>query len=255
MKKRVLTAIAIILIVAIPLGMGGIPLEILALFIVVSSAYEWAHVTPRFPDWPIIVIPVMIASVIASRYVSDTYLFILISVTTIFFWTLTIFAPRFDIDDAFYCLTYFLIFSLAYHTMGWFEANHLYFVTIVFATYGSDTGAWFFGKRFGKHKMNPRLSPKKSWEGFFGGWAFGAVLSIVVSLLYMNAMNRTLALIICILCPLFSEIGDLSFSAIKRHYDVKDFSNLLPGHGGILDRIDSLIMNILVSGILICFMM
>lgn len=250
MSRRILTAIGIILVVALPLALGGISLELLALFIICAGAYEWVHITPRYPQWPIIVIPVMVLSVVVNRYITDKHLFVLIAVTTIFFWTLTIFAKDFDISDAFYCLTYFLIFSLIYRTMGWLEDNHLYLVTIVFATYASDTGAWFIGSRIGRHKMNPRLSPKKSWEGFFGGWIVGTVLSIVCTLPFIQYMNTSFAIALCLFCPFVSEIGDLSFSAIKRYFNVKDFSNLLPGHGGVLDRVDSLLMNILFCGIL-----
>lgn len=251
MKNRVTTAIILILIVAIPLALGGIPLEILALFIVGTSAYEWAHVNPHFSKWPIYLVPVMVGTVLVSRYLNSNWLFILYTLVTVFFWILTIFEENFEVNDGFYCLAYFMILSLIYKTMGYLEANHFYLITIVFATYGSDTGAWFIGRKFGKHKMNPRLSPKKSWEGFAGGIVFGAVLSLAVSWLYHADINLMMNTILCICCPLVAEIGDLSFSAIKRYFKVKDFSNLLPGHGGILDRVDSLLMNILFCGILI----
>ncbi|MBP3853620.1 MAG: phosphatidate cytidylyltransferase, partial [Erysipelotrichaceae bacterium] len=146
----------------------------------------------------------------------------------------------------FYCLTYILIFSMIYRTIGWLAGNHWYLLIIVLATYLSDTGAWFVGRQIGKHKMNPRLSPKKSWEGFFGGWIIGAVGSLVISLLFFRGLNTTLVILLCLLCPMVAEIGDLSFSALKRAFQVKDFSDLLPGHGGILDRIDSLMMNLLL---------
>ena len=251
MKNRVVTAIGIILVVALPLFFGGIPLEILALFIIGAGAYEWAHAVPSFKNWPIYVVPVMVISVLCARFVANRWIFTVYALTTIFFWILTIFEESYEISDAFYCLTYFLIFSLIYRTIGWLSGNHLYLLTIVFATYGSDTGAWCIGRHFGKHKMNPRLSPKKSWEGFAGGIVFGAILSLLVSLTYWSSVDTKLVLALCIFCPAIAEIGDLSFSAIKRHFEVKDFSDLLPGHGGILDRVDSLLMNILFCGILI----
>ncbi len=251
MKNRIVTAILIILVVSLPLFLGGWPLEILAFFIVAAGAYEWAHITPNYKNWPICVVPIMVLTVFLSRFIGDQWMFSVCAITTIFFWILTIFDESYDISDAFYCLTYFLIFSLIYRTIGWLSANHYYLLTIVFATYGSDTGAWFIGRKFGKHKMNPRLSPKKSWEGLFGGIVFGAILSFAVSLLYWNQVELGLILPLCLLCPGIAEIGDLSFSAIKRYFNIKDFSNLLPGHGGILDRVDSLLMNILFCGILV----
>lgn len=251
MKKRVVTALGIILVVALPLAFGGWLLELLALFIVGAGAYEWAHICPDFKKWPKAIAPIMVLAVLLTRFVSQPHLYIVLTCTTVFFWILTIFAEDFEISDAFYCLTYFLIFSLIYRTIGFFSANHLYLITIVFATYGSDTGAWFIGRKFGKHKMNPRLSPKKSWEGLAGGIVFGAVLSFVISLLYWKNLDLRILLPLCIFCPGIAEIGDLAFSAIKRYFHVKDFSNLLPGHGGVLDRVDSLLMNMLFCGILI----
>ena len=93
------------------------------------------------------------------------------------------------------------------------------------------------GRAIGKHKMNPRISPKKSWEGFVGGIVFGSVLSFVVSFSYVSnlnpVLNPVLNTFLCLVCPITAELGDLCFSAIKRHFAVKDFSNLLPGHGGV----------------------
>ena len=115
---------------------------------------------------------------------------------------------------------------------------------------GSDTGAYFVGRAIGKHKMNPRISPKKSWEGFVGGIVFGFILSLAVSFSYVSNLNPVLNTLLCLLCPITAELGDLCFSAIKRHFAVKDFSNLLPGHGGVLDRVDSLLMNIMLFSVL-----
>ncbi|MBB5183913.1 phosphatidate cytidylyltransferase [Catenisphaera adipataccumulans] len=255
MKKRVITALIIVAVVAIPLGFGGIPLEILSLFIVLTGAWEWTHATPSQKQWPRWILPVLIACVIVSRYVPESYRFAAFAIPTMFFWILTIFVETFSIADFFYCITFFYIFALLYSTMGWLEAghHHLYLITVAFANYGSDTGAWFVGRKWGKHKMNPRLSPKKSWEGFFGGIVSGALISYLVSLLYMPYLTLPtyVNVLLWIGCPIIAELGDLSFSAIKRYYHKKDFSNFLPGHGGILDRVDSLLMNILFLGILL----
>lgn len=254
MKQRILTALLIIAVVAIPLFFGGIPLEILAVFVVGAAAVEWINADPHAKEWPFFLIPVLVLAVLIQRFVDIKYLFAFYTLIIIFLWTLTIFQEKFDVVDGFYCLAYFFIFSMVYRTMGWLVAeNHLYLLVIVIATYLSDTGAWFFGRKFGKNKMNPRLSPKKSWEGFFGGWITGTVITLCISLLAFSFLSTPLCILLSLLCPVVAEVGDLSFSAIKRHFDIKDFSNLLPGHGGVLDRVDSLIMNILLLAILYPF--
>ncbi len=255
MKTRIITALVIIAIVAIPLALGGIPLNILALAIISAGAYEWASATKEYSQWPKFIIPSMIIFVVLSRYIPQAYILALYALAVVFFWNLPIFFEGFDIINSFYCIAFVLIFSLIYQNFEYLEQQNLYLLTIVFATYGSDTGAWFVGRNWGKHKMNPRISPKKSWEGFFGGWIFGFIFSLLLSLLYIDQLNTLLTVATCLVGPVIAECGDLCFSLIKRHFNLKDFSDLLPGHGGVLDRVDSLLMNILVFGILYTFIL
>lgn len=112
-------------------------------------------------------------------------------------------------------------------------------------SWGSDTCAYCVGMLIGKHKMAPKLSPKKSVEGAVGGVVGAALLGI----LYAVAINHFAGAsanvmqyaIICGVGALISMVGDLAASAIKRNHDIKDYGNLIPGHGGILDRFDSVI--------------
>lgn len=109
-----------------------------------------------------------------------------------------------------------------------------------------DTCAYFTGMLFGKHKLIPKVSPKKTVEGAIGG-VFGSVISVVVFALICKAyanvqVNIINAVILGALCAVISQFGDLCASCIKREHDVKDFGNLIPGHGGILDRFDSVLM-------------
>ena len=116
----------------------------------------------------------------------------------------------------------------------------------------NDAFAYFVGIFFGKNKMNERLSPKKTWEGFFGGVILTAIFLVGMALILSFCNHPVLEGIIdhnhwyhvvalAFIIPLVSTGGDLFFSAIKRHYGIKDFSNLMPGHGGILDRCDSIL--------------
>lgn len=133
---------------------------------------------------------------------------------------------------------------------------------VIIGTIMNDIGAYFIGLLFGKHKMNERISPKKTWEGFVGGVVLSLISSITFALI-VAALGKPIlpifdlshlyfVIIISILIPLVADIGDFVFSSVKRSFGVKDFSQLLPGHGGVLDRIDSLIFAAaLVSGLII----
>ncbi len=102
------------------------------------------------------------------------------------------------------------------------------------------------GVLIGKHKMAPVLSPKKSWEGAVGGVVGAALLTLIYCFVFQGSMgsNNRDIIMLCMICAIgaiISMIGDLTASAIKRNYDIKDYGKLIPGHGGILDRFDSVI--------------
>jgi phosphatidate cytidylyltransferase len=123
-----------------------------------------------------------------------------------------------------------------------------YIVWLIFlCSWGSDTCAYCVGMLFGKHKMSPILSPKKSVEGGVGGVVGAALLTALYSYILraqMGISGRSIVLLACVAAvgALISMVGDLAASAIKRNYDIKDYGKLIPGHGGILDRFDSVII-------------
>jgi phosphatidate cytidylyltransferase len=114
---------------------------------------------------------------------------------------------------------------------------------VIFAAAASDAGAYFVGVRFGKHKIAPALSPKKSWEGYLGGVAVAAVSTWLVTLItarfFLPQIQPVQGLVLGLALALLTPLGDLAESMLKRLFNLKDASHLLPGHGGILDRIDS----------------
>ncbi|WKD51216.1 phosphatidate cytidylyltransferase [Microbulbifer spongiae] len=114
----------------------------------------------------------------------------------------------------------------------------LYVVAIVVS---ADVGAYFVGRKFGRRKLAREVSPGKSWEGFFGGLGACLILALATSFLFQLPLKNTLLFTFGVLVTaLASVIGDLLESMFKRHRGIKDSSRILPGHGGVMDRIDSL---------------
>jgi len=110
---------------------------------------------------------------------------------------------------------------------------------VLICSWGADTAAYCTGRLFGKRHPFPNLSPKKSVAGCIGGICGAMILGLVLALIMKRNIFTTL--IICAVAAAVSEIGDLAASAIKRQYGVKDYGKLIPGHGGVLDRFDSML--------------
>jgi len=123
------------------------------------------------------------------------------------------------------------------------EAGRDWLYLALFATFGSDTAAYFIGRAIGRHKLAPNISPGKTWEGAIAG-LFGAV---IISLLFtLNTplqlpLNYGQAILLGLLISVFGQLGDLAESLLKRNSGVKDSGSLMPGHGGLLDRMDSVV--------------
>jgi phosphatidate cytidylyltransferase len=122
----------------------------------------------------------------------------------------------------------------------------VYLVWLIFiCAWGSDTSAYCVGMMLGKHRLAPKLSPKKSVEGALGGILGAALLGFLYALAVNRFSDINVGLVafsvIGAIGSLISQVGDLAASAFKRHYDVKDYGHFIPGHGGILDRFDSVI--------------
>lgn len=119
----------------------------------------------------------------------------------------------------------------------------LLMVTLVVVVAAADIGAYFAGKQFGKHKLAPSVSPGKTWEGFWGGFLVVAMIAVLLwYLLPVRGAHITLPAVLAVVLAtsLASVVGDLTVSMVKRESGAKDSGSLLPGHGGVLDRLDSL---------------
>jgi phosphatidate cytidylyltransferase len=132
-----------------------------------------------------------------------------------------------------------LLPSYAYRLLG---LNHglIWFLTLLAVVFAGDTGAYIIGLTFGKHKINPRLSPKKTWEGSVGG-LLGSLLAGYVCSHFLPDIQIYAILITSVCAGFVAQFGDFFESLIKRVADVKDSGSVMPGHGGILDRIDGVL--------------
>ncbi|MDP9238185.1 MAG: phosphatidate cytidylyltransferase [Chloroflexota bacterium] len=127
-----------------------------------------------------------------------------------------------------------------------FDARSWVFLAVI-STFATDTGAYFTGRIFGRHLLAPRISPKKTAEGFAGGYIAGFPAVIICNYAFDIGVTAPQIIGLALLLPPAAALGDLIESAIKRSMDVKDASELIPGHGGVLDRLDSVLLTFAVT--------
>ena len=143
---------------------------------------------------------------------------------------------------------FYVAVTLSYIYMVRCEECGAYTAWLIFiGSWGSDTCAYCVGRKLGKHKIAPKLSPKKSLEGLIGGIVGAALIGFVYALIFKDKLSGTFGnpcltfAIIGGVAAVVSQIGDMAASAIKRNKGIKDYGTLIPGHGGIMDRFDSVI--------------
>lgn len=249
MKERIITALCVLLIVMPLLIIGGLPYKILIIVISSIALYELMKARYKYPIIMKLVAYTYLGAII-YRNIDDIYYHldnpVIISSFMAFLLPTIFFQPsgKYTIKDAFYLLSSVLFLGTSFSFFILIRNVNLYlFLYLVVMASITDTFAYFIGKFFGKHHLAPSISPKKTWEGSIAGTIFGVVIG---TLFYMylvdGSKNIYLVILMSFLLSIIGQLGDLVFSAIKREYKIKDFSKLMPGHGGILDRVDSLIL-------------
>ena len=253
MKQRIITAV-IAAAIFIPIVMVGKVPFLLMVYLLASiglyelmkmkkmRAFSFQAVLSHILLW-ILLLPEDYSAFL-TEYNYDKVQIFLIGVLVLLLYTV-LSKNLFTFDDA-----GFLVITLLYLGIGFyylFETRDneslglVYILLTLFTIWATDSGAYFIGKALGKRKLWPEISPNKTIEGFFGG-VFSAL--IVGVLFYaFSSLDYSLGqlLLISLIIAIFGQLGDLVQSAYKRHYGVKDSGRILPGHGGILDRLDSLI--------------
>lgn len=262
MKQRVISAVVALIIVIPLIILGGIPYYIGLGVLSIIGYYEIITVYEHEKKLPLPVKIVtlitylcMIISSINSPEFSVDYRLIILDIFACTLPLIVYEKDKFNCNDALFLLAITLFLGISFNftiVIRNISLNYLLYVLLV--TTMSDTFAHFFGTMIGKKKLCPKISPNKTVEGLIGGVAFGTFIGSVFFLTFIDpASNILLVAVVTLILSLVAEFGDLVFSAIKRKYGVKDYGNIMPGHGGVLDRLDSLIYAILAFSYLVYF--
>lgn len=250
LRLRLTTAAIGLPLVIVLIWIGGWPFAIATAVVALLASAEFVHGW-LFPTMPILaVVPQASTFAASGMMVAGTHVdkrFILVGVglaviLAVFGYSRTnMFGPRKPYRVLAWCLLYIgLLLSTAVLLRDATDGRSWMFLGIL-AAFAVDTGAYTVGKLIGKHKMAPAISPGKTWEGAIGGFVAGAAAVLVLNAWFDTGVSALTVLPLAIALPIAGQLGDLFESWMKRRMGIKDASGLLPGHGGFLDRLDSLL--------------
>lgn len=254
MKQRIWTAIIAIIIFVPIILYGGWPF-IVATFIASTIAlFELVRMYERSTNFLYVCLSVLfllafvypfsdinIAGYIIEKF--DIVLLLLIFLLLIIVLT----KNKFTFSDAGFLMIATIFIGMAFYFVNIVRLSGLnYILFILFTIWATDTGAYFIGSFFGKRKLWPEISPNKTIGGAIGGIVSALIVGIIFHLVYPFNYSFIYIMIITIIISVFGQLGDLVASAIKRHYDIKDSGNIFPGHGGIIDRLDSFLFVVII---------
>ena len=253
MKKRIISAILILAIFIPFLLIGGLPFTILMSIIGLLGLHELIHIRESRKEFPLITkffAFILFAVLMFISYGNFDFQFSLdlryISLMIFLFLLPMVFindTKKYNLNDGLFLIGVILFIGFSFNLVTVIRNYDItYLIYLLLITTVTDSFALFTGSLIGEHKLCPKISPKKTIEGLVGGVAMGTFVASAFYITVIHANPNIWIVIGCtLLLSLVGQLGDLVFSSIKRYYDVKDFSELIPGHGGILDRFDSLI--------------
>ena len=273
MKTRILAALPIAAILIAAIIIQGYFLFGLVVVLSFIAQKEILGAVSAKGDKAIGIIPYILCAVIpVTMFLNTTVTLYLIIVSYVValmaLFMIAMFSKKYDykcLRNSIVALVYpqllfVFVYLLVVHHIGFdfFSANPFVLLLAILAPIFCDCLAYFVGKGLGKRKLCPEISPKKTVAGLVGGILGGALAGFLVWLFFASGiigfyydMNVFAAIGICAVVAFISQLGDLSASYIKRHYGIKDFGSLIPGHGGILDRMDSILFAVPVVYMLI----
>ena len=261
--ERLISGIILVIIALVTIILGKDVLLVTVVAISVIGFYELAKVYGlqwKFPGICGYIATIGYYALIRMDYKEYIIVFF-IAYLIVLMGTYVFTFPKFKAEDVMVCFfgMFYVILMLSYIYQVRMMQDGAYIVWLIFlCSWGCDTCAYLVGVMFGKHKMAPVLSPKKSIEGGIGGVAGAALLGFIYATIFKDKVTidnaNIIFPIVCAVGGIISQIGDLTASGIKRNHDIKDYSRLIPGHGGILDRFDSVIITAPIIYYLVAFL-
>lgn len=254
LKPRLLTAVIGIPLLIVFLLLAEVWTPVVAIIVALATAFmtgEYLNANKLLKNLAISA-PCLLFSLLIPFFISTDYLYFAVIIYMLAMFILMIANHRkITYSELAYSVTGTFLISLGMSAIPLICSGKtgisFYFVTIFSLPWMADAGGFFIGATLGKHKLCPDISPKKTVEGVIGGVIFCVISAVLVGLLFQYLIMPdlkinfwALALLGIIDAPI-SIIGDLSFSLIKRRYKIKDYGSIFPGHGGMLDRFDSII--------------
>ena len=263
MKARIISAIIMIVVLLPVLVLGGTIFKVVVATLGGLGLYEMIHIKDKNNDVPVYMkifayLAYLFLCLNNASFHTNYYTvsYQLIALVIFLFIVPVIFIndnEKYSFMDAIWLTGITVFVGFAFNLLILIRNYDInYFLYLILITIITDTFALFTGKYVGKHKLCPKISPKKTVEGSIGGTLMGTFVGVAF---YLTVINSSISLYyiipITVLLSLVGQLGDLVFSSIKRYFDQKDFGDLIPGHGGVLDRVDSLIFVVLAFIIII----
>lgn len=252
-KLRLLSTVILVpLVIAAILLLPSVYIAIGSALVFAVAVWEWLQMTVLRESKAILFI--LLISLFAVSYslliagISPTWLYYISLIWWLVAFIGICFYPRGSElwqDVLFQPLIALIMFMPAWLAFNSLHAKLVYGPQLVllgcFLVWGSDIGAYCFGRLWGKKKLAPHVSPGKTWAGFYGALITGCIVMVVYQIIFKPAFSFWGGLCLALVTVLFAVIGDLVESMLKRIYGFKDSGNLIPGHGGMYDRIDSML--------------
>lgn len=247
MKERVITGIIILILFMIPFYIGAFWFTYLAMVLAIIAFHELTtiiKIRKYGTKYFVGLAGIVLLFLPLLPFLNVTFEIIQIKVLlalVLFFLTSTVFNIEYSIEKAGTLLigVLYIGFGFVFLAEARIDEGLLWTLAVLISIWATDSGAYFVGRKFGKTKLAEKVSPNKTIEGSIGGIIIALIIGLIMQMSFQPFDNYGETVLLILVVSIAGQVGDLVESALKRHFKVKDSGKLLPGHGGILDRLDS----------------